>query len=408
MTYNYQDFIQVNHYIINLGKSVSRYKSYYFKTNLNLSDEFITFPYGTTRTRFQFQEPFTYILKNIISTDILYTEPLKNDPDIKFYILTVYNRLSKNGWDFNLKVLNIQKIDLKQSENQIHNPIIIDGIHRTEISRVLSLETIQALLPEKYGNITINYGNTYINSCNPIIGIVIPIYNRHEYLIQCLNSLSMTNLSNCILCLIDESMTKDVNPDKIRTRELVEKFVIDHGSNKDTEPLVLIKIYKNIHGNMYDSILSGFDCLSTFCDYLVTLDSDTVQKPDFITKSLEVYRKVIHDHTDDVSSVHAYKILLTGFNTVNRGNHRILKEEDTYYIKDSIGGCHLMFHLQAYHTYLRKALISYKWDTNIITVFKQYILSPKVIIAVKPSVVNHIGYISSMRDDQNYDVSFDY
>jgi hypothetical protein len=194
---------------------------------------------------------------------------------------------------------------------------------------------------------------------------------------------------------VDESLCKDVNDDKIKVRKLIEEY-----ENKNT---TLIKIYKNKHGNMFDSILTGFDLLSTFCDYLMTIDSDTIHKKDWIIKSLDTYNNVYND-------VKHNNILLSGFNTTNLGTHKVINEKNKYVIKSTVGGCHMFIHSDIYYKYIRHALISHKWDTNITNIMKN--VYDSIIVTTKPSVIEHIGFKSSGHRNNDiegkYDIAVDF
>lgn len=363
--------IEVKSNIIKLGKSNVSQKVYILKSILKLSHHFISFPFGSTRTRFQKQELFDYELKTIDKFD---------NNENYHYLLTVTKKQinSKNcphcikyfcndGWDHDLIVLNITTKNVEHS--------------------FLSLEEIEQMIPENYGNVELSVQQSYIK---PTIGIVSPIYSRHEYLEKFLNSLSKSNLLNCILVLVDESMTKDINNDKIKVRELVKNY-----KNENT---TLIKIYKNKHGNMFDSILTGFDLLAPLCNYLVTIDSDTIHNTDWIKKCVDTFDIV-------KSEIQHSNILLSGFNTTNLGKHTVKEYRDEYVIKDSVGGCQMFFDKSIYYEFIRKALISHKWDSNILSVMNDIDGS---IITTKPSVIEHIGYESSMQKENVYDYSVDF
>ena len=186
-------------------------------------------------------------------------------------------------------------------------------------------------------------------------------------------------------------MTKEVNEDKKRVNKLVNDFQMDN--------TIICKIYKTKHGNMFDSILHGFDLLVPFCKYLITLDSDTIHKINWVEKLLETYKLLKQDNKN---------ILISGFNTVNTNFHKILKEYDNYMEKNSVGGCNMFFDKDNYLNLIRYGLISYKWDTNLIKNLKD---NGGKVYVTKPSVIDHIGINSSgHRNDKNltYDIAIDF
>jgi hypothetical protein len=197
--------------------------------------------------------------------------------------------------------------------------------------------------------------------------------------------------------MIDESLTKDINEDKKKTNLLVNNFTHENA--------IIIKIKKKKHGNMFDSICKGLDFLSIYCEILMTVDSDTIFKDNWIYKNVQLLQKLEKNNTNK-------PIIVSGFNTVNTKKHIILKEYDDYYEKNSVGGCHLCFHKKNYLNIFRYTLHSYKWDTNIINLCKK---NNGLIATTKPSVIDHIGYkstghrLNDSNDKNNiYDFAFDF
>lgn len=356
---------------INLGKSSTNTKKYLLRSKLDLPNKIVTYPFGSNRTRFQFPEMFKYELKK-----------LEVDNNLNNYELIVkrYDKPNcaktakffwSNGWTHDLFISFIPELDISNC--------------------FLEPSSVLNLLPSKYGNITIDLPDKYVK---PRIGIVMPIFNRYEYLKKCFDSLSKTNLSGCILVLLDESMTKDINDDKKKVNLLVKEF--------KKNDAVVIKIYKNKHGNMFDSILHGFDLLYPLCQYLITIDSDTIQKVDWIDKLINTYAII--------KNIYSEKILLSGFNTINTNFHKILKEKEFYMLKYSVGGCQMFFENKLYLEILRYTLISHKWDTNLVQNLKN---NNGLVFVTKPSVIDHIGLISSghrsnKKDKLVYDKALDF
>ena len=359
--------IQVDNYSkIYLGKSVTNRKTYILKSSIKLGTKFITEPFGTTRTRFQFPEIFTYSIKLCdINNTKLYELTVERNNKILCSGTAKY--FWNSGWDVDLFITNVPDM----CENIKNFPI-------------------KSLLPCDYGIIESSFQN---HLGKPEIGMVIPIYSRAKYLKQCLSSLNNSNLQNCVLIFVDESMTQDINDDKIETHNLIQNY-----TNTSTN---IIKIYKNKHGNMFDSALRGFDVLRNFCDYLINLDSDTIHKSNWIDEMVKTFKIAQTDYNND-------KIILSGFNTVNSGLHKVLKTTDNYIIKNTVGGCNLFFKSKCYDD-LRPALISHKWDTNLISQVKK--LNYK-ILTTNPSVIDHIGFETTghrnIKNETEYDIAVDY
>jgi hypothetical protein len=211
-------------------------------------------------------------------------------------------------------------------------------------------------------------------------GLVVPFYSRANYVKEFLGSLQNAEMSNCLVVFMDESMTKDVNEDHISVHSLIKNFKIPN----------LLKVFKNRHGNMFDSILIGWDMIYPFCEHLITLDSDTIMRKDWISKIDGSFQAMKNDNPGNPF------ILASGFNTETE-RHRIIERRSQYILKNSVGGCNMFFHKDIYPDYIRKTLISYKWDSNIVSYIQQL---GGIIGTTTPSVIQHIGEVSSgHRDD---------
>lgn len=211
-------------------------------------------------------------------------------------------------------------------------------------------------------------------------GLVVPFFSRANYVKEFLGSLQNADMTNCLVVFMDESLTKEVNEDHLAVHALIKNFKIPN----------LIKVFKNRHGNMFDSILTGWDMIYPFCDHLITIDSDTIMCKDWISKIDESYQAIKNDNPGNQF------VLASGFNTETE-RHRIIEKRSQYILKNSVGGCNMFFHKDIYPDYIRKTLISYKWDSNIVSYIQQL---GGIIGTTTPSVIQHIGEVSSgHRDD---------
>ena len=344
---------------IKLGTSDTNTKEYHLKSILPIDGNIVTCPFGSNRSRFQYPEIFTYSLEERVSTNPKYFNyKLTVSRPPKANCPVTANFFWDTGWKINLYISIIPNL-----------------------TSFYSQKNIKHYLPYNYGNIIVDIHPKYYknNVFKPNIGIIIPCFGRYEYVKQCLTSLRDTiieNKNNIIVVIIDESLTKEFDLDKVKTNKLIEEFVFDFPT---------IKIFKNKHGNMFDSFLMGCDLLSPFCDYLMNLDSDTVHKEKWIQVLLKTYDSLQNKSPDK-------HILLSGFNTVNEGRHKIIETYDDHHLKESVGGCHLLFTTNMYLNLLRHAVISHKWDTNIHKLVRK---NNGIIAATNPSVIEHIGIISS-------------
>jgi LmbE family N-acetylglucosaminyl deacetylase len=337
--------IMQNEIIFPIGASTGNTITIQLTNQKDYSKKWYIYPFGDTRTRFQKDNPFTIEFSSENNTITI--AKIKNNSKY----------LWKNGWNIPL---------------QLWYPHDVSDF----------------IIPPNYGRLMRNgIKKTYYK-----YGLVIPFFSRANYVKEFLESLQQSDIENCLIIFMDESMTKDVNDDHIAVHALIKKFTI----------LNLIKVFKNKHGNMHDSILTGWDMIYPFCDFLITLDSDTIMRKDWISKIDDAYHAMKNDYKGNQF------ILSSGFNTETE-HHCIIEKREKYNLKNSIGGCNMFFHKNIYPDYIRKTLISYKWDTNLISYIQEL---GGVIGTTNPSVIQHIGEVSSgHRNDpsnSNYNKSIDF
>jgi len=202
-----------------------------------------------------------------------------------------------------------------------------------------------------------------------MIGIVITIYNRPEYLFHCFESLKNADLSNCILVIID-----DFSQDK-KTIELIEQFSIPS--------VEVIKHRMAARVGVRVCIRQGIDMVFHKCDHLMVLDGDTMVRKDFVEKIMRLPQNGIS----------------TGFHsTVNNRDgsvrHPIIFEIEQFYLKKIIGGVNMAFSKDIYLKYVEPALLlPGNWDTNAC---HKLAADGKRIYSLKESVIQHLGINSAM------------
>lgn len=258
------------------------------------------------------------------------------------------------------------------------------------LSQFINDDIILTQLPYQYGEMSIS------QSCIPArrykTGIVIPFYSQSEYVAQFLDSLINSNLSDCLIIMVDESLTKDVNNDHRMVHKQVEEFELDE-RNKYTP---VIKVFKYIYGGIHDSILRGLDILYTYCDALSILDSNTIHNVDWVPR----LHLAINAASDPLIKPQNSNILISGFN-VESERHSVVSRTPQYIVKTSVGGCHMMFSSTMYIEVIRPCLVSHKWDSNIVSninYINQQEFEPKYkIITTNPSVIQHIGISKSIQ-----------
>jgi len=145
---------------------------------------------------------------------------------------------------------------------------------------------------------------------------------------------------------------------------------------------------------MHDSYVIGFDLLKDVFNikFMCTLDSDTIHKENWLITLKNVYE-------NNYKQVKG--LLLTGFNT---HAHKIIKEHDNFYEKESIGGISMFFETRLYNEYIRNKFIHNKneWDWEVVheTNRRDY-----KIYCTKPSVIQHIGRFGM---NVSHDHAFDF
>jgi len=332
--------IMENEIIFPIGASSENSITIQLTSPKDYSKKWYIYPFGDTRTRFQKDNPF--VIEFSSETNTIMITKIKSN--------------SKHLWGVGWKI-----------PLQLWYPHDISDF----------------IIPPNYGRlIRHNIKKKFYK-----YGLVVPFYSRANYVKEFLEFLHQSDLSNCLVIFMDESLTKDINEDHIEVHSLIKNFKIPN----------LIKVFKNRHGNMFDSILTGWDVIHPFCDYLITLDSDTIMSKDWIIKIDTSFQAMKNDYPNNPF------ILASGFNTETQ-RHSIIEKKANYILKNSVGGCNMFFHKDIYPDYIRKTLISYKWDSNIVS----YIQGLGGIIGTtNPSVIQHIGEVSSGHRDDLDNSNFD-
>lgn len=216
------------------------------------------------------------------------------------------------------------------------------------------------------------------------IGIVIPTYNRPDYLRQCLESLAIADLPlRTTIYLIDDGST---NP---TTQELVREF---------RHPTAYVAYSLDIHKGVCGTLLRGFNqAIDDENEFLMVLDADAVVRNDFMSEMFWRYNLFKGDR------------IFTGFNcnTLNKDGSerhkivegpRIMEGGREWVAKKSVGGLHMMFSAETYESTIKPVLeTAFKnggnWDHMACIAMEK---KKKPVICTVPSVVQHIGIISAM------------
>ena len=332
--------IMENEIIFPIGASSENSITIQLTSPKDYSKKWYIYPFGDTRTRFQKDNPF--VIEFSSETNTIMITKIKSN--------------SKHLWGVGWKI-----------PLQLWYPHDISDF----------------IIPPNYGRLI----RHNVKKKSYKYGLVVPFFSRANYVKEFLESLQNADMSNCLIIFMDESMTKDINEDHIAVHSLIKNFKIPN----------LIKVFKTHHGNMFDSILTGWDMIYPFCDYLITLDSDTIMCKDWISKIDASFNAMKNDNPGNPF------VLASGFNTETE-RHRIIERRSQYILKNSVGGCNMFFHKDIYPDYIRKTLISYKWDSNIVSYIQEL---GGIIGTTTPSVIQHIGEVSSGHRDDTIDSGYD-
>lgn len=216
------------------------------------------------------------------------------------------------------------------------------------------------------------------------VGIIIPCYNRPEYLQRCLDSVAETIIDDGVT--VTTLLHDDGSTDKEVPR-LVNGF--------DICVLGIIRRVRNHSAGIKDALLFSMEhiMIPIGVDIIITLDSDAIVKPNW----LQVLLKLKAEHPNHIVS---------GFNSMNTNKdgslrNPIIEEHENYYLKKHCNGINMCFDREQYYSIIRPALQKPgNWDFNS-TNKNGFIIS-------KPSVVQHIGLVSSMGHNDNPDVAYDF
>lgn len=201
--------------------------------------------------------------------------------------------------------------------------------------------------------------------------LLITIYNRPEYVRKCLQSIGRCFIPDGLkIYLIDDCSD---SADVIKAcAELTEHTgisgIVEYRRNDRN-----LGIKESLKRNIDQIIEDG-------AGVIINLDSDSVVKPNFLMEILSLKRK----HPNNIVS---------GFNHVSDRNPNVFEKKD-HVLKRLCNGINMCFNKQQYQDYIRPALqIGGNWDYNV---SQKCVVDGNMIVVTKPSVVQHIGYDSSM------------
>ena len=212
------------------------------------------------------------------------------------------------------------------------------------------------------------------------IGLVVTSWNRPEFLGRSLKSLAQSDLSDCLIVIVDDGSNTE-------TREIV--------LNPNISTCVISLCKKNQSG-VSVSLNIGWSLLEACgCSLLANLDSDTLVKPDWL-QSLRALHRDLPFSKD--------KLIVSGFNRHNRPS--IVSEHNGYALKSAMGGINYLFDKSAWP--LIQPFLKFKyWDTKLQEHFYRHKTEGYALVAHTPSVVQHTGF-SGLNSDGGFDYAIDF
>ena len=209
-----------------------------------------------------------------------------------------------------------------------------------------------------------------------MIAIIVPTYNRPEYLLRFISSLK-TALANFSIGHEDQIVFADDSSTDKKTLEIIQ------GMEK-TPLFSSIRLISNI--GIAENLMNAMDIVSA--DTYICFDSDTIVTPDVLTRLIDLHNRFPDD-------------LVSGFDSRNTQHHACLEQHPDYAVKESIGGASMVFSAASYKKFICPALEAEgknwerrKWDFIACDNFKH---AGRKIICATPSVVEHIGFDSSLK-----------
>lgn len=217
--------------------------------------------------------------------------------------------------------------------------------------------------------------------------IIIPTYNRPEYLKQCFESLKNTHIDkNTLIYIIDDASTDN------KTVKLIKVF--------DKKGCEIKREFKKVNSGKYPSLIKMYDyCFRNGFDYVISIDSDIIFNNYFF--DLMIYYKEMFPNK-----------IISGINSFTHSEkgtprHPVIFDGNWYKEKKTCSGQCFGIDQQIYESYFKPTLeaqIKKKklcYDT---------IASSKSegVVCTVPSVAEHIGIESSLGHHYNPDVSIDF
>lgn len=203
------------------------------------------------------------------------------------------------------------------------------------------------------------------------LALLIPFHNRPDTFRKCLESLPSYP---CTVILINDCSTD------YETIEIANNFTLKGAK------VELHNFSRN--AGVKGALKYGYEYAFKTHDIVINLDSDCIVTPDFFTRILSLRAK--------------HKEIISGFNSSDNKRNPIIEERSNYLKKRFVNGACLCVNHELYAKYIELSLRKPgNWDYNT------SLLAGSCVVA-KPSLVQHIGMVSSMGHSDNPDVALDF
>ena len=215
------------------------------------------------------------------------------------------------------------------------------------------------------------------------VGLVLPTFNRYDYLCKCTESLAQGHYEHVALVIVDDAS------DDPNTQRLVAEF--------ELPGVPIFRARRRLKEGflVHENLRFGWDllCQHTSCSQLCVLDSDTIVRAHWLEQ--------LHTHYPALQERYG-SVILSGFNAIE---HPAIHNERDHCLKRSVGGCNLYFSRDIYEDWLRSILVEH-WDWRMVEQTQEREVS---IACLRPSVVQHIGQHGIWSGGlANFDFATDY
>lgn len=207
------------------------------------------------------------------------------------------------------------------------------------------------------------------------IGIVIPAFARPMYLSDTIHWIDISNVPEDVHVVVVNDGCRD-------------EYFLSVFNDLKTTRVKLTKIIRKYRGGVWEALREGLDLLKK-AKILIILDCDVMLKAEWLQKLISLHMKF-------------RDTIVSGFNA---NSHPVLEIADDYYVKSTIGGLNMVFSQEIYHNIVRPSFAHRGgWD---FAVCRGILSCEKRFYVTRPSVMNHIGFVSIMVHDK-VDIALDF